>query len=182
MTGLSDDFEQFYVIRLEGELPARYRQLQAGHGVYLTGNKRPGSLHKAARFANIDAAETFLADWPNTRGYISHIQLCTMEKTTRAEQASEVTQRLMQIPYPYRRTAYNWMRGVDVMRLLESDQPGVLERHHKTLLKYGIDITQPSPVRLLPRRKKAIKLVQYDDKEGPRAYFSPRSQRPSGNS
>lgn len=180
MTELNDDFEEFYLVRVEGKLPTRYHNLRQGHGVFLTRARRLGSLQKAARFSDLSSAEAFLQDWPNRRGYATHIQLCTLESSTHASSASSLTRRLMAIPYPYRRTAYNWMRGVDVIALLQSDKPGVLERHQRTLLGVGIDITQPSPIRLLPRKKRRIQLPHISPADGPKAYFTPRSQRPGG--
>ena len=88
----------------------------------------------------------------------------------------------MEIPYPYRRTAYNWMRGKDVITLLRSESDEVYERHHNFLLDYDIDISEASQVVLISAKKKLSSKVYHDElpDNAPRQFFASPEQRPSG--
>lgn len=175
--------DQYYAIRIEREDPRTSDHASNGHDIFITENGKLGHITKAKRFADIEAAEQYIQQHPVPPQYRHHIQFCTTESREQDDsEQSRITAQLMEIPYPYRRTAYNWMRGKDVIKLLRSESEEVYQRHHDFLLDYDIDISNPSPVVLISSRKKVSSKVHYDElpDNAPRQFFAAPSQRPSG--
>jgi hypothetical protein len=174
--------DEYYAIRIERRNPRAGMDDHQGHDIFITESNKLGHITKAKRFASIEAAEEYLREHPVPKGYQHHIQLCITENRDHEDtEQSRITAQLMEIPYPYRRTAYNWMRGKDVEGLLRGESDEVYERHHNFLLDYDIDISHPSPVVLISARKKVSRKVHHDDlpDNAPRQFFASPSQRPS---
>lgn len=177
--------EEYYVIRIERKEPNSADNAPVGHDIFITESNKLGHISKAKRFASINEAEAFVLEHPVPNQYAHHIQLCITENRQQQDsQQSQITARLMEIPYPYRRTAYNWMRGKDVIGLLRSESDEVYERHHGFLLDYGIDISEPSAVVLLSSKKKINQKSHYDQlpDNAPKQFFASPNQRPSSKS
>jgi hypothetical protein len=175
--------DEYYAIRIVRNEQRPEHGRHEGHDIFVTESGKLGHLTKAKRFPSIEETEDYIRQHPVPEGYQHHIQLCTTENRDReATEQSRITAQLMEIPYPYRRTAYNWMRGKDVVGLLRSESDEVYERHHRFLLDYDIDISKPSPVVLISAKKKVSRKVHYDElpENAPRQFFASPSQRPSG--
>ena len=174
--------DEYYAIRIEREEARTPDDRHQGHDIFITESGKLGHITKAKRFADIEAAERYIHQHPVPEQYRHHIQLCSTENRDQEDtEQSRITAQLMEIPYPYRRTAYNWMRGKDVIGLLRSESEEVYERHHGFLLDYEIDISKPSPVVLISAKKKVRSKVHYDElpENAPRQFFASPAQRPS---
>lgn len=174
--------DEYYAIRIERDDAHTSDDGHLGHDIFITESGKLGHITKAKRFPDLETAETYILEHPVPEQYRHHIQFCTTENRNQEDtEQSRITAQLMEIPYPYRRTAYNWMRGKDVIGLLRSESDEVYERHHRFLLDYDIDISSPSPVVMISARKKVSKKVHYDElpENAPRQFFAMPSQRPS---
>ncbi len=173
-------YEEFYAVRVDrADLAAK----PASRDVYLTDSGRFGPISRAAMYPSIETAEQAIAARQDRNRFSFTVEFCTRER--KMEEFDEETgflRGLMAIPYPYRRTAYNWARGRDVRAILLRDSEEVYERHRKYLLDYDIDITRPSDIVILRPKKRRLKIN--DDiqkyKDGPKAYFVSKAERPSG--
>jgi hypothetical protein len=177
------NYDSFYVIRITDPIPRHLIKTAENTGVYLTAKRRLGSLRKALTFSQLEHAEQVLANWPGRSRYQTQIQFCTREHAPESTDATRaLVDRLMQIPHPYRRTAYNWARGLDVRSLLLRESPETFDRHRRFLLDYDIDITRSASVVLLRPRRKKIRLdnVPPVTENDPRQYFVPSKARPGG--
>jgi hypothetical protein len=174
--------DEYYAIRIVRTQARDGSDVPEGHDIFLTETGKLGHITKAKRFADIEGAEAYLRQHPVANGYQSRIQLCITENRDREDsEQSRITAQLMEIPYPYRRTAYNWMRGKNVVGLLRGESDEVYERHHAFLLDYDIDISKPSSVVLISAKKKVSRKVHHDKlpDNAPRQFFASPSQRPS---
>ena len=177
---MSHPIEEFYIIRAElsGQAPA-----DAGPQSGFLGNDAAlGSFAAARQFRTLEDAERYLAEL-SLPEYRFLIQRCSRE--TLAPGGGEdhglhqMIERLMEIPQPYRRTAYNWLRGKDVEAILRPQGNDIYERNRAVLADYDIDITHPSAVVLLRPKRKPIAINTSRAGTGPRQYVSLPSQRPS---
>ena len=173
--------EEFYVIRVKRKTSDLHKAITPEREVFINSNDAFGAVNKARAFDSIEAAEAYLAQRKDRDCYQFQIQYCTLFKPPQEnDPIKTITDELMQIPYPYRRTAYNWYRGRDVVALLKRESDEVYQRHQKLLLDYGIDITSKSDVILLGpgrRRKKSFSLPD-TCANSPRQYFAYPQQRP----
>jgi NOL1/NOP2/fmu family ribosome biogenesis protein len=173
--------EEFYVIRVNRKASDTHKAVTPEREVFISSNASFGAINKARAFDSIEAAEAYLAQRRDRDRYRFQIQYCTLFKPPQEDDPIKtITDELMQIPYPYRRTAYNWYRGRDVEMLLKRESAEVYQRHQKLLLDFGIDITTKSDIVLLGRtrkRKKSFSLPQTKT-TSPRQYFAYPDQRP----
>ncbi len=173
--------EEFFVIRVKRKASDSHKEVTYEREVFVNNNDTFGAVNKAKAFDSIEAAEFYLAERKDRDCYQFQIQYCTLFKPPQEDDPIKtITDELMQIPYPYRRTAYNWYRGRDVAALLKRESDEVYQRHQKLLLDYGIDITSKSDVILLgPTRKRKKSVTQYQaNTTSPRQYFAYPQQRP----
>lgn len=173
--------EEFYVIRVNRKAAATHKAVIPEREVFVSSSDSFGAINKARAFDSIEAAEAYLAQRKDHDRYRFQIQYCTLFKPPQEDDPIKtISDELMQIPYPYRRTAYNWYRGRDVEMLLKRESNEVYQRHQKLLLDFGIDITTKSDIVLLGRtrkRKKSFNLPQTKT-TSPRQYFAYPDQRP----
>lgn len=179
-----DNYDAFYVVRIIRPIPANLTKTDARGGVYLTDKARLGSLARARVFAQLEDAEAAVAHWAGRSRYEVQIQFCTREHpvNTPADSGQRaLIDEIMQIPQPYRRTAYNWLRGLDVETLLLRDSRATYERHRRFLLDYDLDIGAKPRVQLITPKRKKIRLdnVPAASKNDPRHYFMPSQARPA---
>jgi hypothetical protein len=168
--------EAYYVVHL---LPAG--RGDGGRDRYLGRDASPGPLGRARRFDSIEAAEGHLAEHPPPEGFEAVVQYCHRFKRPRRDDGlGELVDRIMTIPHPYRRSAYNWLRGRDVRAILSRESPEVYERHRRFLLDHDIDLETPSTVVIMRPRRRRIPINTGGEPTGnePRSYFLPRGQRP----
>lgn len=167
---------EYYVIRLlNGTHHAEHSQ-----PLYLNPTGNPDCFNHARRFNSIEEAESYLESHLDGRGE-TLIQRCTPLPRHNPDQAGPIYKRLMDIDQPYRRTAYNWLRGKAVKPLLMQQGEDVYRRHRQFLLDYNIDIEKPSDLVLLKPRKGKIRINtgEYSDNE-PRQFIAYPDQRPGG--
>ena len=175
------EIEEFYVIRVKRKASDTHKAITPERDVFITSSDSFGAVNKARAFDSIEAAEAYLLQREDRDHYQFQIQYCTLFKPPQEDDPIKtITDELMQIPYPYRRTAYNWYRGRDVEILLKRESDEVYQRHQKLLLDYGIDITTKSDVILLgPTRKRKKSSIQSQaNSTSPRQYFAYPDQRP----
>ena len=175
------EIEEFYVIRVKRKATDVHKALSPERDVFISHSDSFGAANKAKAFDSIEAAEAYLLRREDLDRYQFQIQYCTLFKPPQEDDPIKtITDALMQIPYPYRRTAYNWYRGRDVEMLLKRESDEVYQRHQKMLLEFGIDITIKSDVILLgPTRKRKKTAVQPQvTTTSPRQYFAYPDQRP----
>ena len=174
--------DEYYAIRIVRKEPRTDMETHEGHDIFITDSGKLGHITKAKHFLTIEDAEAYISQHPTPGEYQYHIQCCTTEnRDSEDNEQGRITARLMEIPYPYRRSAYNWMRGKDIVALLRSESEEVYERHHSFLLDYDIDISKPSSVVLISAKKKISSKVHHDalPENAPRQFFASPSQRPS---
>jgi len=175
------NIDEFYVIRVKRKASDTHKSVTPEREVFVSSTDSFGAVNRARAFDSIEAAEVYLRQRKDRDHYQFQIQYCTLFKQPQeSDPIKTITDELMQIPYPYRRTAYNWYRGRDVEMLLKRESDDVYQRHQSLLLDYGIDITTKSDVVLLGRtrkRKKAISPPQTNT-AAPRQYFAYPDQRP----
>lgn len=174
---MSSAVEEFYIIRAYPE--AGTGALENG---YINANGGLGAFSAAHGFPSLEAAERHIRERSDHDHYRFLVQRCSRETASVApEEAQGLVQRIMEIPHPYRRTAYNWLRGKDVKAILMRDSKEVYERHRNMLLDFDIDIGEKSTVVLMkPRRGRIhVNTGNAPAGTGPRQYFAPASQRPT---
>lgn len=173
--------DEYYILRAErsGRMPAGDDRAPDG---FVNEDGNLGPLRSARRFQTLESAERYIADH-NTGRHRWLIQLCSRERgpSDDGDALHQLIEEIMQIPPPYRRTAYNWLRGKDVETLLRSQGDDVYDRHREALANHGIDITHPSDVVLMrPKRARiAINTGIESGRSRPRQYVAMPSQRPS---
>jgi hypothetical protein len=178
---MSDRIDEYYVIRVSRKVSDARKTHSPEREVFVSNSGSLGAVSKAKAFYSIEEAEAYLAQRKDTDHYTFQIQYCTLFKPPQEDDhVKTITDQLMQIPYPYRRTAYNWYRGRDVEVLLKRESDEVYQRHRKLLLDYGINIKNKSDVILLGRkRKRKIPFQQTKTTtNAPRQYFAYPAQRP----
>lgn len=175
----SAPYDTFYAVRVERRAPDKGPTRRP---IYLNTRDGFGSLRQARQFDTIESAEAHLRIRPDRDRYRFLVEFCTRERPRDTDDpTANFLQRLMDIPQPYRRSAYNWVRGRDVIELLQRQSQEVMERHRRFLLDYDIDIREKSPVvAMKPRRGRFnINTGGSPASAGPKQYCVPRSQRPS---
>jgi len=175
---MSIEMEEFYVIRVAHRNPEVHKPQEA----FIGADNKLLRAERALRFASSEAAEAFLASYGRNPDYDYTVQFCMVEgREILDTPLQRMVARIMEIPPPYRRTAYNWVRGKDVRKILLRESAEVYERHRHTLLEYDIDITRPSEVVLFRRPGKHDINELFREQEGaPRQYFAYPDQRPKG--
>lgn len=168
--------DEYYVIRVKRKPGSARASRQE---VFVT-DRGLGPVGRALGFDSIEAAEAYIRQHADSDAYTCQIQYCSLLRTPDPDDpVDSITDALMQIPYPYRRTAYNWYRGRDVEQLLRRESDEVYERHRKMLLDYDIDITRPSDVVLIrTRRQRKPDPGPAAAANAPRQYFAWPGQRP----
>lgn len=163
--------EEYFVIQIPGVEGERDR--------YVGPDDQGTALTGAQRFPSVEAAERYMED---KRGSVEgnwRIQLCTREAPADSK-GNTFAARLMEIPYPYRRTAYNWLRGRDVRALLLREGESVYRRHRKILRDHDVDIDRPSTVVMLkPKRPRRAINTGQSRNAGPRQFFCAPGERPT---
>lgn len=175
------EIEEFYVIRVKRKATDAHKAMTPERDVFISRSDSFGAVNKAKGFDSIEAAEAYLSQRKDRDRYQFQIQYCTLVKPPQEDDPIKtIADELMQIPYPYRRTAYNWYRGRDVEMLLKRESHEVYQRHQKMLLDYGIDITTKSDVILLgpSRKRKKSTIRPQTGSTSPRQYFAYPDQRP----
>lgn len=170
--------DEIYIIRADLAQQPGVEQEPAGEA-FLTENGSLGSFHEALTFNTLESAEAYLQGrGPSRREFV--IQRCSREAAQPSHQAlHQLIERIMEIPPPYRRSAYNWLRGKHVEAILRRQGEEVFERHRRALADHGIDITQPSTVILMRPKRKRAPIRTGDQRQGPRQFVAMPSQRPS---
>ena len=175
--------DEYYVIRITGKKVSAIIPVLSAPEIFIGDKNKPVPIDQAQKFVSINDCEHYLQQQSDFSQKNVHIQLCTSLNPDNSEH-SQITALLMEIPYPYRRTAYNWFRGKDVETQLRSENDEVYHRHHKLLLQFDIDIAKPSTVLLLSARKKSS-LKPYHDHlpdNAPKQFICTASLRPSQKS
>ena len=175
---MSSAIDEFYIIR--ADLPNPSPDGDAARSGFVGADGLLESFHQARKFASVDQAEACIADL-DAPGYRFLIQLCSREvrDPDPAGALERLLARVMEIAPPYRRTAYNWLRGKDVESLLRRQGEEVHQRHVAVLADHGLDITRPSPVVLMRPRPRRRPINTGAERQGPRQYLAPSAQRPS---
>ncbi|MDR9437051.1 MAG: hypothetical protein RI563_09215 [Thiohalophilus sp.] len=171
--------DEYYVVRIERQLSSEQTRL-AKRDIFLGENDQLVPMRDARRFDSAEAAAAHIETLEEQGSYQYIIQFCSSKKQNDSPtEVEELINRIMEIPYPYRRTAYNWLRGRDVQALLRRESEEVCERHRRVLLDHDIDITRKSDIILMkPKRKKFnINTGQKSD-TAPRQYFAYPGQKP----
>jgi len=175
---MRDDLEEFYVVQVRPQAAAG-----PSEAAFVADDGSLGSFRTARRFASLGEAEAHIAAREDRREHVFLVQMCTRERPTPEtpdDGLGRMLRRLMEIPPPYRRTAYNWLRGRNVKALLTGQSQEVFERHRRLLLEHGIDISRPSAVVLMrPRRRRPIPIDAGTGADGPRQYVAAPDQRPT---
>lgn len=98
-------------IRIERRITERQPDL-AKRDIFLGKQDRPVPVKQARRFDTFEEAERHIHQLPDQDHYQFVIQFCSWKKQNEnSDEFSQFINRIMEIPYPYRRTAYNWLRG-----------------------------------------------------------------------
>lgn len=171
--------DEYFVVRIERRLSAEQTRL-AKRDIFLGQNDQLVPMRDARRFESAELAASHIDTLEEQEPYQYIIQFCSSKKPNDSPtEVEELINRIMEIPYPYRRTAYNWLRGRDVQALLRRESEEVCERHRRVLLDHDIDITCKSNIILMkPKRKKFnINTGQKSD-TAPRQYFAYPGQKP----
>ena len=162
-------FDEFFAIRVDR---ADSAAKPARRDVYLAESGAFGPISRAAMFPSIEAAEQAITAREDREQFSFSVEFCTRErKSEETDEETTFLRSLMAIPYPYRRTAYNWVRGRDVREILLRDSEEVYERHRKYLLDYDIDITRPSDIVIMRPKRRRLKINDDLEKyrDGPKA-------------
>lgn len=135
---------------------------------------------RALRFPSLEAAEAHLETLA-APGHRFLIQLCSREQTDAEPDnaLSRLLAQVMEIPPPYRRTAYNWLRGKDVEALLRRQGAEVYERHVAALAEHGLDVTRPSDIVIMKPRRRSRPVNRGARANDPLQFVALPSQRPS---
>ncbi|MFP4611126.1 MAG: hypothetical protein ACLFQT_08900 [Thiohalophilus sp.] len=171
--------DEYFVIRIERQLSAEQSRL-ARRDIFLGPDNQLVPITQARRFEDADQAARHIARLDEQDHYQYIIQFCSQkDRNASPTELEALINEIMEIPYPYRRTAYNWLRGRDVQALLRRESDEVYERHRRVLLDHDIDITRKSDVILMkPKRGKFnINTGQQSD-TAPRQYFAYPGQKP----
>lgn len=170
--------EEYFVIRVEHRVTERQPDL-ATRDIFLDKQDRLVPLKQARQFVTAEEAERHIQQLPAQDHYQFIIQFCSRErKSENPDEFAKFIDRIMEIPYPYRRTAYNWLRGRDVKALLLRESEEVYQRHRKVLLDHDIDITRKSDIILLKPKRKKFKIDARQPDGAPRQYFAYPDQKP----
>ena len=171
--------DEYFVVRIERQLSTEQTRL-AKRDIFLGENDQLVPIRDARQFDSAELAAAHIETLEEQEQYQYIIQFCSSKKPNDSPtEVEELINRIMEIPYPYRRTAYNWLRGRDVQALLRRESEEVCERHRRVLLDHDIDITRKSDIILMkPKRKKFnINTGQKSD-TAPRQYFAYPGQKP----
>lgn len=170
--------EEYYVIRIERQLSADQPRL-ARRDTFLGEDGQLVPIKQARHFADADTAAQHIEQLADQARYDYVIQFCSSMKPNESPTEVEaLIERIMEIPYPYRRTAYNWLRGRDVQALLRRESEEVCERHRRVLLDHDIDITRKSDIILMKPKRKKFNINTGQSDHAPRQYFAYPNQKP----
>lgn len=172
--------DEFYVVRIQRETTVADNI--EPHDLYIDENGAYAPLSEARQFTTLRQAETFVERYSGDERVRYLIQFCTRERAGQMDDRhAGLIDRIMNIPHPYRRTAYNWLRGRDVRALLLRQSEEVYQRHRSLLLDYGIDVEHASEVVLMrPRRRRIHINTGNPPPDGaPKHLFAPAALRPS---
>jgi len=170
--------EEYFVIRIERQRSAEQPRL-AKRDIFLGEENKPAPITQARRFDDADLAARHIEQLEDQENYQYIIQFCSSKKPNGSPTEVEaLIDRIMEIPYPYRRTAYNWLRGRDVQALLRRESEEVCERHRKVLLDHDIDITRKSDVILMKPKRRKFNINTRQPDGAPRQYFAYPGQKP----
>lgn len=171
--------DEFYIIHTEIPTGGR-RTAPASRTGFVSEDGLLSPFAAALRFPSLEQAERYLSRHGDPR-YRFLIQRCSREAGTpaRDDALHRLSQRVMEVPPPYRRTAYNWLRGKDIETILRRQGEGVYERHVAALADHDFDITRPSAVILMRPKRKRIAINTGGRSDGPRQFVALPSQRPS---
>jgi hypothetical protein len=152
---VADRVQEYYVVRVEGLAGGADPDRGRGRERFVEPQGGFGPISRAKRFRTAEAAERYIAERSDSQSYRFVVQLCArIRRGSHDDPLSQLVDRMMEIPQPYRRSAYNWLRGRDVRALLLRESEEVYERHRKVLLDHDIDISRPSRVVLMKRRRR----------------------------
>ena len=152
---VSDRVQEYHVIRVEGHPAGVEPDAGRARERFVTPPGGLGPISRAKRFRSAEAAEAYVAAQGDPDRYRYVVQLCARIRRGRdGDPLASLVDRMMEIPQPYRRSAYNWLRGRDVKSLLLRQSAEVYERHRTVLLEHDVDISQPSTVVLMKRRRR----------------------------
>ncbi|MFO8023703.1 hypothetical protein [Thiohalophilus sp.] len=171
--------DEYFVVRVERQLSTEHIR-RSKRDIFLGENDQLVPALDARRFDTAELAASHIETLDERGQYQYIIQFCSSKKPNdMPTEVEALINRIMEIPYPYRRTAYNWLRGRDVQVLLRRESEEVCERHRRVLLDHDIDITRKSDIILMkPKRKKfKINTGQKSD-TAPRQYFAYPGQKP----
>lgn len=152
-----------------------------GPALFLNGEGKVDCFSAARRFDSIEEAESWLVTQTSLRDEVI-IQRCTPMPRHSSNTDTAPYRQLMDLELPYRRTAYNWLRGKPVKSLLMQQGEDVYQRHRRYLLDYDMDIEKPSDIVLLKPRKGKIHInTGQQTGYGPKQFFAYPDQRPDKN-
>lgn len=171
--------DEYFVVRIERQLSTEQTRL-AKRDIFLGENDQLVPIRDARHFDSAELAAAHIESLEEQDQYQYIIQFCSSQKPNETPtEVEELINRIMEIPYPYRRTAYNWLRGRDVQALLRRESEEVCERHRRVLLDHDIDITRKSDIILMkPKRKKFNINTGEKSDTAPRQYFAYPGQKP----
>lgn len=170
--------EEYYVIRIERQITEQQSEL-AKRDIFLGEDNKPVSIKEALRFDDVDKAEQHVHALSSQDRYQYVIQFYSWKrKNDNPDELGKFIDRIMEIPYPYRRTAYNWLRGRDVEALLLRESDEVYQRHRKVLRDHDIDITRKSDIILMKPKRRKFNIDTSQPEGAPRQYFAYPDQRP----
>lgn len=171
--------EEFFVIRIERQLSEHQPRL-AKRDIFLGEGNQLVPIKQARHFTSAeDAAQHIEQLDDNSERFRYIIQFCSHRPPNESpDEIESLINRIMEIPYPYRRTAYNWLRGRDVQALLRRESEEVCERHRKVLLDHDIDITRKSDIILMKPKRRKFNINTGDSDTAPRQYFAYPGQKP----
>lgn len=170
--------DEYFVIRIERQLSEEQPRL-AKRDIFLGDENQLVKISQARRYTTADEAAEYIQQLDTSEQYQYIIQFCSsMQPNGDPTEIEILINRIMDIPYPYRRTAYNWIRGRDVLALLRRESEEVCERHRRVLLDHDIDITVKSDVILMKPKRGKLNINTGDNASAPRQYFAYPDQKP----
>lgn len=170
--------DEYFVIRVERQISVEQPRL-AKRDIFIGEENLLVQVSQARRFSTAEEAAEYIQRLDASERYRYIIQFCSSIKPNDdPTEVESLINRIMDIPYPYRRTAYNWIRGRDVLALLRKESDEVCERHRRVLLDHDIDITRKSDVILMKPKRGKLNINTGGDTNAPRQYFAYPNQKP----
>ncbi|TDY00927.1 hypothetical protein [Thiohalophilus thiocyanatoxydans] len=170
--------DEYFVIRIERQISAEQSRL-AKRDIFLGADNQLVPIKAALRFEDADLAARHIEQLDEQGPYQYIIQFCSeKDRNASPDELETLINEIMEIPYPYRRTAYNWLRGRDVQALLRRESEEVCERHRRVLLEHDIDITRKSDIILMKPKRGKFNINTGQSDNAPRQYFAYPGQKP----